>query len=419
MVDNTCVQCNYCKIRIRLRFQMGYFDIPFDICCPECGVHISGVRRIIDESSIELHNANLIVCPLDDVDYYADFSVELPHSKIKKFVSQDEIIKNGFSPFMMTMQLFKDDIYFQLTQKMGNTLSFRDDMWPRISALYDLLFSRKIELMKEPLHSISERFVVKNELDAMMALHQTCVMGFNKMLPDGTLQEFIDLSKIIYRDDVVHQLGSLIDILGKKEYFEFTSKRLIKIYTRWLSDFEKYMSATILELGNAKDSFDREKYGIATTSFENVMSFYADSYELILDMIDIAVLLNNVTVRGDYNKFSPRANVKDFSGYFKQAKSERVKSMLENEPFGKVIPLNRNIRNAIAHYTYDFDSSSQRITFVDKYKNKESKVETYLIDLAMLCYENMRILIYLDELMYSLQKWDYIRAGMKPNIKAQ
>ena len=96
MVDNTCVQCNYCKIRIRLRFQMGYFDIPFDICCPECGVHISGVRRIIDESSIELHNANLIVCPLDDVDYYADFSVELPHSKIKKFVSQDEIIKNGF-----------------------------------------------------------------------------------------------------------------------------------------------------------------------------------------------------------------------------------------------------------------------------------------------------------------------------------
>lgn len=38
MVDNVFVQCNYCKTKIRMRFQMGFFDIPFDFCCPGCGV---------------------------------------------------------------------------------------------------------------------------------------------------------------------------------------------------------------------------------------------------------------------------------------------------------------------------------------------------------------------------------------------
>ena len=49
MVDNVFIQCDYCKAKIRMRFQMGYFDIPFDFPCPECGVHIHGLRRITEE----------------------------------------------------------------------------------------------------------------------------------------------------------------------------------------------------------------------------------------------------------------------------------------------------------------------------------------------------------------------------------
>ena len=41
VIDNVFVRCNYCKTKLRFRFQMGYFDIPFDICCPTCGIHIS------------------------------------------------------------------------------------------------------------------------------------------------------------------------------------------------------------------------------------------------------------------------------------------------------------------------------------------------------------------------------------------
>lgn len=143
LIDNICVQCNYCKSKIRMRFQMGYFDIPFDFCCPECGVHINGIRKIVDEHTFELHNATSVSCGLENVDYYADFSVELPHSKIRKYVSIEEMTENGFSPFLMTTSLFTGDTYSELVLEMRKVLEFRDSVWPRITPLYDLFFNKK------------------------------------------------------------------------------------------------------------------------------------------------------------------------------------------------------------------------------------------------------------------------------------
>ncbi len=416
MVDSICVECEYCKTKMRMRFQMGYFDLPFNFCCPECGVHIHGVRKIVAEHIFELHNAKAVSCDLENVDYYADFSVELPHSKIRKYVSVEELTKNGFSPFLMTTRLFKDDSYFKLVSEMKTLLEFRDSVWPRITPLYDLFFNRKIKLTREPLRNISGKFTVHNELDVMMALHQSGVLGLNHMLPMNSLQIFMDLSNTIYQKENLSKLDALIETLGGKDFFESVAKRLVKIYSRWLSDFEKYIPVVMLSLGDGKDKFDRQRYGIATTSFEEMKSFYADSYELILEMVDIPVLLNNMLIRGDHHVFSPGANVKNLTEYRKQAKSERIKSLIEEEPFGKAIPLNRNVRNAIAHYTYEFDASSQKITFIDRYKNKENSVEMYLIDLAFLCYDNMTMLIYFNEMMYSLRKWDYRKTGMQPHI---
>ncbi len=60
MIGHIFVQCNYCQKKILLRFQMGYFDIPFDICCPECEVHICGVQKIVDDHTLTIKNASII-----------------------------------------------------------------------------------------------------------------------------------------------------------------------------------------------------------------------------------------------------------------------------------------------------------------------------------------------------------------------
>ena len=94
-----------------------------------------------------------------------------------------------------------------------------------------------------------------------------------------------------------------------------------------------------------------------------------------------------------------------------------MKALIPEEPFSKCIDMNRNVRNAIAHYTYDFDSSTQKIFFHDKYRNNESVTELYLCDLALLCYDNITILTYLNELFYNLRKIDFLESGMIPSIR--
>lgn len=426
MVNHAFCQCNYCKTKILLRFQMGYFDIPFDICCPECGVHICGIQKIVDDHTLSLNNASIIEEDFEALDYYADFSVELPHAKINHFESIESLTKTKFSPFMLTASLYEGDKHFELIKHMREFLSFRSSYWSQLTPLFDLFFNGKIALTQEHFFKLSSRFVVKNDLDALMALHQTTVLGMNTILPDGTLGKFIDASKQISMPSVLLKVDDFITSLGGEKYFNSVSKRLVKIYDRWIVNFEKYIPATMLSLGNAVEKLDKDTFGIATTSFEDMIKFYADSYELILDYIDVAIGLNNIVVRGDHNTFPTntiRVNkttpcVGSFENYREIVKSSRLNLFVDNEPFSKVIPLNRKVRNAIAHFNYEFNSGTQKFTFSDKYKGSDKTVELYLIELALLCYENISILVYLDELLYSLRKIHYTKLGMFPNIKS-
>lgn len=426
MIEHSFVQCKYCNTKILLRFQMGYFDIPFDICCPECGVHICGVKKIVDDHTLALNNASIIDEDLDSLDYYADFSVELPHAKTNRFESIESLTKTKFSPFMLTASLYEGDKYFELVKKMGEFLSFRTSCWSQLTPLYDLFFNGKVALTQEHFLKMSSRFVVKNDLDALMALHQVTVLGMNTILPDGTLGKFIDASKQISTPSVLLKIDDLITSLGGEEYFNSVSKRLVRIYDRWIVNFEKYIPATMLSLGNATAKLNKDTFGIATTSFEDMIKFYADSYELILDYIDVAIGLNNIAVRSDHNAFPANtirvnkktACVANFDDYREITKASRLNLLVDNEPFSKAIPLNRNVRNAIAHFNYAFDAGTQKIIFSDKYKSNNNTVELYLIELALLCYENISILVYLDELLYSLRKIHYTKLGMFPNIKS-
>jgi len=395
---------------------MGYFDIPFDFCCPKCGVHIHGTRYLTDKRLLDLNNAEIVECSLDEMEYYADFSVELPHKKLGRFVSIDQIVADGFSPFMSTTRLFKGDTYQDLIRHMGNFLSFRKNRWAKMLPLYDLYFNGKIELSHEHFLKLGTYYTVENELDACMALHQNTVLGFNHILPDDTLKLFQKYGNdIMLKLDIV-KVYPFIQALGGKAYFQSVLKRLVKIYSRWIDDFEKHIPMVMVSLGDIKDKFNFETHGIATTSFEDMKSFYSDSYELMLEMIDIAVGLNNIAVRGDFNVFHTDTQATDFVAYRGKVKSERLKALIVNEPFSREISLNRHVRNAIAHYDYEFEPSSQKIAFNDKHKNKENTVEMYLSDLSLLCYDNIVILFYLSELMYTLRKVDYTVDGHFPNI---
>lgn len=415
MVSRLCIKCNFCKTKILLRFQMGEFDIPFSFSCPMCNVNISGLRKI-SNNSIELNNATII--GEEEPNYFADLSVELPHRKIQKYISFESMYSNGVSPFIDTMILFQNSQdYMRIMESIRDFISFKDNNWNFLRSMYDLYMGNKIEFIKDPILKFLPNYIVNNKLDAAMALHQSSVIGLNKILPINSLKEFMIYSSKIMGTENIAKVKEFVNFLKNNMDFDFELKRIVKIYSRFIEDFERYIPIITISLGGVREKFNKESYGIATISFDNMINFYKDTYELLLDMITIAIGLNNIFIRGNYDIFFDEANVSNFIQYNNLPKSQRLKALNQEELFSKCIEMDRNVRNAIAHYTYDFDSSSQRIRFYDKYRGSENIVELYLCDLASLCYDNITILVYLNELFYNLRKIDFIESGMRPNIR--
>ena len=415
MVSPRIVKCKFCNTTILMRFQMGYFDIPFDFVCPNCGVHINGIQNTVQNQDIEIHNASIIEAKEPEADYYLNLSVELPSRKISKYTSYDEIIQEGFSPFLMTSQLYGDN-YESITRSISVFLNFKREFWPKITPLYDLFFNKQIELIKPQLRTYSKAYNIINELDARMSLHQLLVKMFFKILPPDSLNEFMDTSKKITEEKMLLKAMELMHKVDGENFFDKNTKRIIKIFNRWVELFEKFIPVVMLSLGNAKNKIDRNSFGISTTNLDEFLSFYSDSYEIITDLMDLVVGLNNVSIRGNLDAFPPNATVKNFDNYRKATKANKIKCIADNEPFSKPMSLDKDIRNAIAHYDYEFDSITQEIIFRDNFNGEEKLIKVYLVDFACLCYDNVATLFYLNEIMYTLQKIAYMLKGMRPNI---
>ncbi len=78
-------------------------------------------------------------------------------------------------------------------------------------------------------------------------------------------------------------------------------KKAFKLIDSFSSLYEQLIPVVALRNADSLDNVNRDKYGIMTTNFEELTSFYAKSYEWILDNIDIVIALNNIVTRNDYN----------------------------------------------------------------------------------------------------------------------
>ena len=94
-------------------------------------------------------------------------------------------------------------------------------------------------------------------------------------------------------------------------------------------------------------------------------------------------------------------------------KLNKSKALIENEHFSIYLKMDRKVRNSISHFDYELENNSPKILFHDN----EKDVEMYLVDFAKLCYGNIVLITYLNELFYSIEKYDYINKWLILNIK--
>jgi len=416
MIRSGVVKCKFCDEKVLLKFQIGYFDIPFDFSCPKCGVSIYGIKKINPNIFI-INNAKEISDKLENIKFCGYFSTEFLNRKIFKYNSLEDMFKNGISPFINTVMMFEEPkIYQNVMKKMSDYLHFKKIFLSKVKPLYELFFNDKLELLTKPLLDFSKSYIIKNNLDAEMALHQIITIGMQHIMPSNTLKNYTDIANKIMLGKEIQETINFIKFFESKINIKELSKKIIEIYDRWVNDFEKYMSVIILSITDKTDEIDKETYGISTINFKDMITFYADSYELILEMIMLPIGLNNIKERKKYDCFPTESTINNFKTFFNKIKYQRVDALKENEEYSKCLNINRNVRNSIAHFDYQINNETQLITFYDKYKGSEKNIEMFLFDFALLCYENIKFIIYLNELFYNIKKISYITKGLKPSI---
>lgn len=416
MIINHIAKCEYCEEKILLRFQLGSFDIPFEFSCPKCGVSISGNKY---KNNTELHITNSLVIEEDikNVLYYGNFSTEFINRKITKFKDINDIVNDGFSPYIYISGVInKDDVFFKRIKKISVFLDYRTNTWNKLLPLYELFFNYKINFIKKPILNFSKNYIIKNELDAFMSLHQLTILGIKNMMQENILDDYVKISKSIYEQKNIKETIKFINYLKTKIKMNELSQKVIEIYKKWFNDFEKYMAIVLIDTEENLNKINKKEFGISTINFKDMKTFYEETYELILELITIPIGLNNIVTRGNYDDFSEKSPYKNFDSYFAQSKYNRTKSLMEEEKYSACLYINRNIRNAISHFDYKLNKESQVITFYDKYGDKTEMIEMFLLDFAFQCYKNIKNIIYMNELLYNIRKLDYVNQGMKPNI---
>ena len=413
MVKQTIIECNICEEKILLRFQLGCYNIPFICKCPNCGISINGFQDI-STGNLIVNGAKEIDSDLNQVKYYGNFSVEFLNKKITEFENIEAIIKKDFSPFMRTASLFDNiEEYSQINEKINKFMKFKLEKWGTIYSLYELLFDDRIEYIKKEILKHSNKYNIINELDACMALHQLFLIDLHNILPENTLRKYMDLSEKIFNSDKNTEINEFINYVKTKVNFKVLNSKIIELYNRWITEFEKYMSVVSLCISNKLDKVDKDTFVMSTINFESMKSFYSDSYELILDLMWIPIGLNNIYERGSYNLFNYTCGIENFDKYFSiKIKLNKNKALIDNEMFSIYLNTDRKVRNSISHYDYMLDNNNQKVIFYDN----ENDVEMYIVDFAKLCYENVILITYLNELYYSLMKYDYINMGLNLNI---
>lgn len=145
VIHNTFIKCDLCEEKINLRAQIGYYDIPFNIHCPNCSTHIQGRLNISQESiDIELKLVNAKVVnenvSKEEKHYSAELSAEFPTNKIylRDFHQFD------LSPFIRNQIFYGDS--FKAIEATRSAMLFADhfvNRWEKIKPYYNLFWNKK------------------------------------------------------------------------------------------------------------------------------------------------------------------------------------------------------------------------------------------------------------------------------------
>lgn len=115
--------------------------------------------------------------------------------------------------------------------------------------------------------------------------------------------------------------------------------------------------------------------GISTCSFNDIKTYYQDSYEILISLMHIPVASDNIIERNNYQIFNDvyetvkcyKNQIRNYKWYRRLDNGTKINKLCPNEKFQAIIniPANRQLRNGIGHNNITYDGITQTICVYD------------------------------------------------------
>lgn len=432
MVANKYVKCSTCDSTFRLRAQIGYSNIPIYFNCPDCGTSITGEVVIPEDPDnsknclgiqFNLNHASEYEPKTDLAKYLVELSTEFLQQKVVKddsffiltpfmrtFTTSGEKGMNNIQRLMNAMKKL---------QKHKDELIIISDLWNLNKT--DLLMNKvnSFEITKQIINSWGKHknYRITHILELLLVVHQTRIELLSPFFDEKRRNRILSHSStysIIENHVDMGKLGDYSIMLGSNNFYNDFEKRIHELtleYIEILPDLVPLLNS----IDQMRDEITSGKYTITTKNVNKLTSFYAKTYELFCDKLDIIIGLNNLYVRGDINNFC----ISDNRGYINvinsfSSKFDKVSILLclfDSLSMPYVGLISNRIRNAEGHFSREFNIVKNSIIFSDNHRGRNQIIE---IDYLEFCSTTVNLFNALNEVFevsYQLDKIYRISTG--------
>lgn len=411
MVFNKFVKCKYCGEVFNIRAQVGFTNMPINIYCPHCGSRISG-EFLVDKSNLPFQ-LNLNASSTDEIKppyFRIELSQEFMTFKFLKCDNENDL-------FIPTPFLRNFNMIGSKENETNSIISFAVNSITIAESIENLFFNFK----NENYEFIRHYFLNNNESLCQYYLKHT---NFNELYTkidylmltkQYTYSALISITEVdeilnLVKKDFEYNLRKksinyFLNFLGKNSYFEtYFEEKIVKYFSEYIRLFKQVLPVFLNKKLNK--SIDFETYGITTANVTDILNLYSNGYELFADAIDLAIGLDNIYERGEYDNFANgRQSFKNKMSTY-TSKFNKINYFCNSDNFPICKSLNNNlsnrIRNPIAHYDWKVDGITQKILFTDKRKGLTT--DLYVAELVEKTISIFNKLYVLWEYYYQMYK---------------
>lgn len=404
-------KCDVCGeiTLVRLQVAAWLHQHPVYIYCGNCLTLMTGVATYDHENidvSFELDNSSRV--GMRTHKYQWDVSGELLTPKASKYNPDNP--ESVFTPFfrggIFTMQ---HEGVQEFQKRIGHFVFNLRSQWHVVRRIQELWQNKKYDYLKTELLKFvpNKNIKLRLDVDFFMGTHQSLIWFLSPIIKN---------SGFFNKTDEINK--KLKTLLNGKEYLDFIDyiKRMglqrkeEKVFER-IKAFVKIFPELIPALGveNYVEKPNYQELGITTTTFEDLKTFYQDTYEVVTELLELIVGTNNLYHRGSYEFMrKKRDDISQITEYSSRlSKGQRLEYIDGQECFDFLIRglVDHEIRNAIGHVTYRYDVMDQVIKYYPKANESGGKANTiYLAEFAQKCLNIFYALINTFELLYQLRK---------------